>query len=470
MFKLSDNPQLFYVISKKYKQMFPEDKNFAYYQQDYFTDEQCLKVTELVLTSSDFYGALSLAGIENFPNLEVLSVEAQTQQQEAKFLAKRIDDGKIRSENELKCELERIQNGRNNSQVYDINHIYGCKKLKQLNLHHQINITSLDLSQLPNLEYVNMFNCRKLAKIKGLNDLRVFQADNDIQTYDSCYFDFSGCDALEDVEDFDKYINACLKINSENNECHLFLPTTTYLYLARKNKSIVTDLYNAMCSGSDFVLWTETSPLNNGVTFDSEYMRFMKIDLDTILKGLVKEEEKSVVKVSNMYRWICDNIKKSAMANKGLRDIVNSDNPTFATSIETLNNEEIDAIGVNQLFNMFMANMGFSYGRVNGYKFEEIDGTPQVVYRPISKVFVANRPYFCDIVSDLESEKSKHFCLTKREMLYRCPLVVSSSDKSGDSIQQQLKAGGYLKTDHSIGYNQLNLLNYLESDEEQHKN
>ena len=459
MFKQSDNPALFKAVCNAYTRQFPEDKSVDSFSTKELSDEQLSKITSLKIEAkSGYWNVTSLSGIENLTNLTEFSFNGQSPLKYASEFDDAVKRSNTQKGYDLESQLAFYTREYESGQIDDITPIYSLKMLKKLELKEQRKITSVDFSNNPNLTNVDMTNCTGLKSIKGLEQLHVIEGNenNNFDIFDS-KFEFSGCCRLSSVENIDKLVDKLDQNEDAGIEANIFLPTTTYCHISREDSKTCEHLANKHTQHRDYIHWTEIGQGNVRIENTSPQMNIAKRYADdtirTIFKG--KENVSSLDMTSGVYRWICDNITYDT---SGLEDAKSEDPKkrhrkadSIRSSYTALIDKKAVCVGVSNLFNFMMADLGFTAEPCACSTNIGNDSRMTVANHRISKVHLDGKPYYCDPTWDLGSEESQFFCLSKEEMEKTHQFNISEHNSpNGPSFQKMLKNAGLLESEPQI--------------------
>lgn len=457
MFRRSDNPELFKALCSQYKTLCPQDKTVDMLFTKELTDEQLSKITTLTIKPSTFANVKSLNGIEQLTNLEHLSIAGQS----ARTHAREFEETRKRAEVVMgynpESDYQYFADEFESGQLTDITPIYSLKKLKSLSLANQRGIAEFDFSHNSNLTNVDMRDCRGLKKISGLHTLKVIQDPSQLEdkfAYFDSRFDFSGCCSLRSVGSMTKLAETLSKNREADNlDDHIFLPTTAYCHIVREEPQvgeILNDMEHNGCI--DVAKWTEIGEGGVRIQNNSRQMAIAKRYADETVRTLFYGQNPSPLdKVSGVYRWICDNIKYDynglELSEKEDRNKKYRKTDQIRSSYVALIDKKAVCVGISNLFNFFMADLGYSAEPVSCSSVTSEDARMTISNHQMSKVFINNSTYYCDPTWDLGSSESRYFCLNKKEMGRDHQFTVADLKvQSGESYQEILRKAGLLKT------------------------
>ena len=475
MFLKKENPQLFYFVAQAYQRLFPKEK-FSPILSTSLTDEQLSKITSVEIGASAFAecNIQSLNGIEKLPNLEEFVLRGQSDTQNVSGYRRVQQQARrgIFNHAEYKTPQEFLQaNSRyfvesyNASQITDLSALQKCSNLKKLDLAEQHSLGEIDISFWPNLIDLNMKNCRQLYKVKGLDKLRAVKSPTEkTEDFDASQLtlNFTGCDFLRHVEGFDQYVNAA--VDFVNYDYPMQLPTTAFCNLQRNHPDAMYRLVMEQQYGEKAVFWTECCE-NFKYMSSSVKMNMAKNRADNIIRTVCAGQEKSPMgQVSQVYRWICDNVtydysglNSSKADPKPRPDLDEKTDPFLLNNysqnkIRTLHaalfSKTAICVGVSNLFNFMVSDLGYLTSRVFCSSESADDPNLTIADHQMSAVYVESDPYYCDATWDLGREVSQYFCLTGEEISkdHNFTISESSMNKSPKSLQDMLRSAGYLQT------------------------
>lgn len=453
MLKRTDNPELFQAICSAYKKQCPEDKSFNAFIAQELPDDKLAKITSLRIQAGVLNDVKSLKGIEKLTNLTEFSLNGQSSWHNAREF-KNMQAMSNNPRFNLDEELDRLVEQYNCGQIEDITPLYKLNNLKKLELKNQRKIKEIDFSNNPNLTVVDMSYCEGLETIKGLENLQVVKGMTvDGLDFTGSRFEFSGCSGLKSVEKFDLLVERLDNIPKMDTDAHIFLPTTSYCHIARNNQGVCDHLaYQKEKYSISPMNWTEIDKGGVRVENSSAQMVIAKRYADETIKTLFHGENPSSIELaSGVYRWICDNIKYDY---EGLeKSKVEDPNRKFRkkdsirSSFVALINKKAVCVGISNLFNFFMADLGFRAEPCLCSNNMSNDARMTEANHMMSRVYLNNVPYYCDPTWDLGGKESKFFFLTKEEMEKTHKFDISSYGiKSGRSWQQEFKQLGVLQT------------------------
>lgn len=454
MLKRTDNPELFRAICSAYRHQFPQDKSVDALTTRELPDEILAKITSLVIEADTFFGNIkSLNGIEQLVNLTEFSLNGQSRWKHHKEFRGTLERSQVVTGYNLEEDLRFFLDEYNSGQIEDISPIYQLKHLKKLELRHQRKIREVDFSNNPNLVEVDMSYCEELRTIKGLDTLNVVNGRKiDGLDFIDSRFEFSGCHNLREVDSLDLLVAHLDNNPNIDLDAHIFLPTTTFCHIARNNQPICELLAQRHIDCLDYIHWTEIGKGDVRVENSSSQMLIAKRYVDETIKTLFHGQSPTDLELaSGVYRWICDNIKYDY---DGLKQSETEDpkkryrkKDSIRSSYVALINKKAVCVGVSNLFNLFMASLGFTAEPCPCSSEMAHDARMTDSNHMMSRIYVNNIPYYCDPTWDLGGEESRYFCLSKEEIERTHKFDVSAySTKSGPSYQKIFKQQGLLQT------------------------
>ena len=178
-FYREDNPKLFdAILFEHYRNHFeslsPEILQNPKFQKDYLTKQELEDIYSLEI-GTNIPEPLNLSGIEKLTNLHQLRVcanstdKAQSMLNNTYSIIKNNPTDKYIEKMIFKAEKNALAN-----QIEDFSPLYKCKKLEELDLSNQLNLTELHLEHFPSLRTLNVTNCTNLQSVSGLESLKVF--------------------------------------------------------------------------------------------------------------------------------------------------------------------------------------------------------------------------------------------------------------------------------------------------------
>lgn len=441
MLRKADNPELFYVIRVAYQNQYPEDKSVNYATQE-LTDDKLAKITSLKIQDNDIK---SLKGIEHLTNLSELALNGRSDfdnyLKNGNMRNMAINDPRFN----MAQELRDIEDAYNRGQIEDITPLYQLKKLKKLELRNQRKINEIDFSHNPNLNDVDMSYCTGLKTIKGLESLSCFKS-GDVEK-----FEFGGCSQLKEVTNFPRLVDILDDVNVIG-QTYICLPTTTFCHITRDNKNACKKLEDMYRYGVAPINWVEICQGNIRVENTTGQMAYAKAYADATIKTLFYGQQPCPLELVNgVYRWICDNIKYDY---DGLEQEKNEDpngrwrkRDRIRSSLISLIDKKAVCVGISNLFNFMMADLGYSADPCLCSSNLSNDARLTVADHQMSQIYINGETYYCDPTWDLGRKESRYFCLTKEEMEKTHQFTVASCGvESGQSLQQVLRLEGLLYT------------------------
>ena len=475
MFVKSENPQLFFFVAQAYQRLFPRE-NISPFFTTKLTDEQLSKITSVEINASAFAecNIKSLNGIEKLPNLQEFILRGQSDTQNVDGFRRVQQQAKkgIFNHSQYKTPQEFLQdNSRyfvdsyNASQITDLSALQKCSNLQKIDLAEQHSLGEIDLSFWPNLLELNMKNCRQLYTVKGLDKLRAVKNPKEcVPGFDSSQLtlNFTGCDFLRHVEGFDQFVDAFVDVG--DLEYPMQLPTTAFCNLYRQHPESMHKLIMEQPAGERAIFWTECCE-NFKYMSSSMKMNMAKNRADNIIRTVCAGQEKSPMgQVAQVYRWICDNVtydhaglEKANNDTKTKPDLEEKKDPIrlndysqnrIRTLHSALFSKTAVCVGVSNLFNFLVSDLGYLTSRIFCSSESADDPTMTIANHQMSAVYVQEDPYYCDVTWDLGTNQSQYFCLTGQEVSKDHNFTISEygANKNPPSLQAMLKNAGYLQT------------------------
>lgn len=456
MFKKQDNPKLFEEIFKAYRTTCPNDYTVNRHTTDRLSAEQLSKITRLKITPTSSKNITRLDGIEQLTNLEDFVFHGQHARTHSSTFEECLQRASLYESFNLDENLEFYEQEYNCCQIEDISPLYACTNLKKLDISNQRKISDIDLSFAPNLTQINMQSCKSLRKIYGLDSLQVLTDPTKLKDgdgYKNSHIDFSGCGILVDVDNFSKIIQTIKNNPHDGQKTNLFLPTTTYAHLCRRYPDMQNFLDSHLkATKNDIVKWTEIGAANLRIETNSSQMSMIRDRVDQILRTLFQYDDGSnITRIAQVFRWICDNttydrrllnLTKNEMYSEKFRDDIRK---AIRSTYVTLFDNKAVCVGVSNLFNFFMAELGLLSEPVSCRAEQFLDPRITESNHQISKVHTKAGVYYCDPTADLSYNESQYFLLNKDEISQVHSLTVADyQENSAPSIQKLLNKRGLL--------------------------
>lgn len=358
MFKVSDNKILYRVIKNTLYEMgeltqkelindypIPDDKldKILHLDFDKCGDFELPKVSLGQIMNKEDFGLIDLRGIGVLKNLEKVTLTGI-----GRFEANNRAIGlaeKDLSSVDLKVMARRVK---------DITPLYGCKKIKELNLRRQSTIKEIDLSNFPNLNKVNMSNCDNLEKVVGLD--KVVKGKD----YSSLHFNFKDCESLVEIDNFETFVEQVKDVKSPIIE----LPLRSYCFLVH-SKNFDTkerkERFNTLLNRSNISKWCEvglSSDKNTSFSSAEMFSLMGKID-NIIINSCTSDDKTTMSKIHLCYDYVTDNI--NPYYENGINDsdrINGSEKLNVRTANGTLERGAGVCAGVCNLFALMVADLG----------------------------------------------------------------------------------------------------------------
>ena len=380
----------------------------------------------------------NLKGIEKLYNLEKLSVTSLSYQDATNRIVQELDEIKEYENTPEYYEkyaevIKNTQHIENAGQIKDIACLYQCKNLQTLDIPNQRQITDIDFSNLPNIQFVNMQGCENLKSITGLSEVKVLKehikTDGKNKPLD-CQFDFRGCYNLIDIKDMYKVARVLETQQITNKDCEFFLPTTTYCHinniypeaLDRISERIREDEAN------DIFLWNENiDRLYSSVDINTLQMQVLQKKVSEIVNYSTSNltDNSDLSKISGVYRYVCNNlvydkiklVREKKVFGKDIGDVIRN------SYVSIIKGKGV-CVGISNAFNLMLAEMGIvaepCLCKIEGYNQDKLERLTFSDHQITSiKLKDENNnvyTYYFDPTWDLGKKKYHYFALSKNEM------------------------------------------------------
>lgn len=485
MLTYNENRKLYQkIVEKLVDEGLVDSEKFS--KKEAISDELLAKIKEIEL-SDCFY----LNGIEKLVNLESFTYKGMST-----FKLNIIinDDGRpIEDEDgRFACSEKWIEDKIDDyykTILNDITPIYKCKNLKKLVLPNQIRIKSIDLSNFPLLEQLNLSGCQNLESISGFDE--VLKGKD----FSKLNINLRDCQSLREIKNFDK-VTEILSEKGQYPKQIIKLPIRSYCYLVsnanfeseEKKEKIKQNLIN-----SDAFLWCENGLKGEKLALKSAGMKLLMQRVDDILAGICCENFSDIQNMKNIYSWVTTNTKydkeleqKEENALAGGEKINVSH--LIRTSYGTLFRGKGVCVGISNLCALMFAEQGFITKTVMCEAGGSVENS-YVKYVPNHQICyienIENQQYFFDPTWDTaeggalrkeNKDKILYFLMNKEETVKRrsflrenglidAPNLFIDANKlpTLESCEDWIKTKNYLKQTSLDEYNEL-IENFKESD------
>ncbi len=442
MLERKNNPALFDKIYLEYcktEMLTPEVPS-----PSQLKEEDLLNITSLVLDEHD-PSVTDLKGIEFLPNLTTLRIKSTNafHINRSKYVPNCDDNASAVEHVKVATANKEVEEAIDRHQITDLSPISQCKNLRELVLVHLRNVKDLDISNNTHLESIALLGCKKLQHIIGLDK------NLPLRQFKTFLLDASGCDVLNDIDNFDKILDTYSRLSNPNAK--ITLPTTTYCHLCNKYEGAQEILDNFSNEGPDPFCWSEN--LHPQAIHSTIALSKAKDRCDQIIARVCGKNQKPNVKnMAKLYRWMSDYISYDTSNAKVFQTDTKGNLPLklkLDSDIAALWSGKAVCVGIASLYNLLCADLGVlcssTYCNIADAKAKKYKYI--VPNHQICKIETGSGTYYCDPTCDLGTEESKSFMLTTSEISERAKLCPEEKDvEDAESIQWSLEKHGYLTT------------------------
>ena len=385
-------------------------------------------------------GLRTLKGIEKLKNLTTLCVAGINI--DRKIGEKIYNDIKSR-ENDTSIGAENIAN--------EVMSYYKKKAKETYNRNQLEDLSGLD--QCYNLEQVALTNQRKIQKIdiktKNIYNLFLIECDvkkvtglDNIKKTKNTVIDFNYCEKLNELENIDIFLE---KMYGEKDTI-VNLPAHYFPYLLKSKPSLAQKYWFVNSN----IIWNDFS------TFSTLQMLTLKKKCDDIINTICDKNKSDIYNMSIIYRYICDNIKyaseklnqqltwqKEEKKDKEYQEL----RAQIRSAYYSFFNKEGVCAGIASLFNFFLAELGIYSEAILCGTDKFLVGREFInITHSISKVYINDKPYYCDPTWDLGKDKLNFFLLNENEVENKKHKILLNNfdNQSSPSLQSTLKGTGIL--------------------------
>ncbi len=462
MLSREENPPLFALVKAILigKYGVKDIENCDTLSDDLLSKVETLSTHNIITTGR---GLKSLKGIEKLPNLTSLLIEG-SYIVDVNLGKKIYEDIKSR-ENDTTSGAENIVNEvisqykdstrkkLEQNQLEDLDGLDKCYNLKELTLSSQRKIKKLDINT-KNLSSLFLLDSNIYA-VNGLNNIQI-----DNESIISIRF----CDNLNKLDN----IHSLLKKASKNKDVKIELTLSIFSYLINSYPSLLKESWFI---DSNITWYDINTPLT------TSQMIMLKQRCDDIINTVCDKNKSDIYNISKIYRYICDNIKyadKQAAQEKSMKQEGNKGKEYLVlrdrirSAFYALFDKESVCVGISALFNFFLSEMGIYSERVFcGTDRLNIGRELTKINHSISKLYIDDRPYYCDPTWDLGKERLKFFLLNEKEMENtRHQISIANFDgQSSPSLQSTLDGAGLLDSVEKKGIDARVYEEFLDLDE-----
>ncbi len=458
MIRREDNPGLFDAIRDAYNNIanLPSDERIKENAQE-IDSEKLEKIT--VLDISPDYDVKNIKGIENLVNLESFGiygsrgidlkqmVEDLVKQAEEKAAATGNPNINYKSiENKIKLEYEK-------NQITDFSPLKQCDNLKGLYVYSQRDIKEINMSAWQNLKDIEIMDCGKLEYINGLDNL-------DVKKDDRARLIVDYCSRLKFLPGLQNYV---MRLEGSQEDSRIVLPINTYFLMSNTDKSLRKD---KVMQNSKKVYW-----IDEEYSITTLQAELAKTRVEEILSTICKDRDNNLVKLSRIYRWICENVVFNEEGSELEDNLLNGNIQNVPEGYQDFITALLRSVyfvlwsktgvckAVAGLLNLFCAELGIVAEKVH------CNGDMQTPIRDainfdfdhtLSKVLLnvkgKNYFYYFDPTYDLyrkeyNNKKSYFFCLNHKEAAKHRNFGISEINMGGGpSLQNFLDKRGLLET------------------------
>lgn len=298
MLTRKENPALFSLVEKTLK-----DKYSTKVTSEYILDKDLQKIYTLDNCDMAKINLTSLEGIQNIPNLLSLRIYGMNERK-LKMTAKKEAEQIIKASGEDASSqfVEEVRDKTsakarkiyNENQIADLRIIEECENLGALSIVEQRKVENINISNNEDLFSFILSSCPNIKSVQGLDKLNFNYKSNSIQ--------FIDCPNLRTIHNFDKFVQNVLNADSD---IKVLLPANYFSIMANTHKGVLED---EKFLNSKRFSWTEGTCIVNKSTMQ---MKIFKEKVDNILKTIIDKDDSDIVKISKVYRWICNNFKYS---------------------------------------------------------------------------------------------------------------------------------------------------------------
>jgi len=418
MLTKSKNPELFRAICRQL--------DVSYSIVDELDSATLDKVQTLDLIALDGTNVTSLDGIEELHNLSEFTIKGYSMDREPLM--------DWYNEREDLADVARGYFEQN--QVADFSPLSKCKKLKDCVIAYQRKLETLDFGKLQNLTSISIYECNELRQISGIS-ASMYSGSLD-------YIYIILCDRLREMPDATRIFGL---LGRGYPTTQIRLPSNYFVNLLQNNPSLRETL--------------ETIPhnkINWYEPIDSYSTRQMLIAYDRvaeIVNTVCTPKDNDLQKLSNVYRYFCDN-KKYADS-----DVSEEEKVSNRSILSVLFNDSAVCVGFSNILNMCGAYLGFDMQpcscRLKNAEDDYYDERG-IIYsdHSISKCTFYNKltgesyEYYFDLTWDLGMEKSEFFMLNRNQIQLYHQLTIDDSinqfSKPAPDVQKDLEERGLLRT------------------------
>ncbi len=471
MLRYEDNPGLFCAIWQQYgEKLRGTVAGFATPKPGYFfSDDELAQVTELkIVRQYDFTQPIkTLNGIDQLDNLKKFEyvgyVASNLYGQTSGVIERSNYLGSEATEKDKQYMAKII----NNSQLEDISALQRCFNLESVILRNQNNITEVDFSGNPKLHHIELTNCRYLKTVKGLDELLAVKYPEEAMIvmeedpYNDMEINFNGCYSLREIENFDSFVNSWYNNNEIPVDVNAKLPTTLYCNLTRKYPQGVIELLEHNRQEHDFIQWTDVGNGDVLYSVNTKQMQMAKERVDNIVRTVCDENDSPIVRVSKVYRWICDNVtydhdqiqrEHSGQEKVDWTHYKGHENRygrnISRSAYRALFDKKAVCVGVSNLFNFMCSDIGYLALPCSCAAAQNGDPRLALSDHQMSKMIINGNLYYFDPTWDLGKERSGYFGLSKQEIEGKWhTLTIDDVDvENAESIQRDLYNARCLET------------------------
>ena len=198
----------------------------------------------------------------------------------------------------------------NKNQIMDLSPLYECKQLEGVVISNQRFIEEVDFANWPNMRAALFNRCGNLKTVKGLSQIKVFSQLGEESVKNSISFDFSGCEKLKNVVDFDALRAAVSWYNIDFKTPILALPIKTYLYMANHSNNHIKNYTDMIFKNkkNDFVGWVDNSYRLERDEINGRQMALLHDRMATILDTICNNQMSPMQQIYSVYNWITHNV------------------------------------------------------------------------------------------------------------------------------------------------------------------
>lgn len=435
MLKREENPNIFDAVVRAYNSIVISENALPSDCQE-VDDAVLAEINMLIVENNPNNPPLFLRGVERLPNLMSLHImshsEEQIMREGAKIRLPAFDPigspGTVaRMTRDARESVWRMYNN-NQISAADLEYIYQCKNLKNLNMNYQRQITEIDFGKLPKLERFSMQVCPNLNKVTGFGALNIFQGIKwgDKGSLDRANFNFTGSTNIRETDLFTVLNSFEKRVASETAQNVIFSPATYVRMMNATDNEAIKNYSENSPAARDLVGWCDADTVGHGYVHSTQQMALAKQRIDAIIDTVVTPNADHAHQLAQIYDWVAHNIRydfAGIHAEDEALSLGKTSNDRMRSGLVALFDKTAVCSGISNLFNLILIDIGHQADPVlcSAGRDEYYTGKPfPEMNHQITKVKVqGGGTYYFDPTNDIDEVNKgdfRFFARTKSEI------------------------------------------------------